>query len=168
MSDAHTHGAQNGANRTSGRMSTMSETTDEDRPDRDQRGRFLPGNPGRPQGSRHEALKALDAIGAESAAEIMRSVIAAARNGDMRAADILLRRLWPERKGRPVALDLPALVGAAGIADAVGAVASAVAAGEVSPEEGQAVAAILETQRRAIETADLEARIATLEARNTR
>ena len=53
------------------------------------------------------------------------------------------------------------------VAAALGAVAGAVAGGDLSPEEEQAVAAVLETQRRAIETAELEARIAALEA-NTR
>jgi hypothetical protein len=137
-----------------------------------QGGRWQPGqsgNPaGRPRGSRHEALKALDAIGAEGAAEVMQAVVAAAKDGDMRAADILLRRLWPERKGRPVNVELPALDDAGGIVAALGAVAGAVAGGEISPEEGQAVAAILETQRRAIETADLAARIAALEARTAK
>lgn len=149
-------------------MTHETETTDEQRPGRDGRGRFLPGNAGRPAGSRHEALKALDAIGADNAAGVMQAVVDAARHGDMRAADILLRRLWPERKGRPVALDLPSLSDAAGVVAAIGAVADAVAAGDVSPEEGQAVAGILETQRRAIETAELEARIAALEARSGR
>jgi Family of unknown function (DUF5681) len=124
------------------------------------------GNPaGRPKGSRHQALVALDAIGAEGAEAVLRSVVEAATGGDMRAADILLRRLWPERKGRHVAVELPPLDGARGVAAALGAVAEAVAAGEVTPEEGQAVAAVLETQRRAIETAELEARIAALETR---
>jgi len=148
-------------------MDDAPETTGQDRPGRDPgTGRFLPGNPGRPRGSRHEALKALDAIGADNAAAVMQAVVSAAKGGDMRAADILLRRLWPERKGRPVELDMPALTSAAGVTDALAAVVAAVAAGDLSPEEGQAVAAILEAQRRAIETADLEARIAALEARN--
>ncbi len=43
--------------------------------------------------------------------------------------------------------------------------AEAVAAGEITPDEGQAVAAVLETQRRAIETSQLEQRLAALEAR---
>jgi len=58
--------------------------------------------------------------------------------------------------------------GAGGIAAALGTVAAAVAGGDLSPEEGQAVAAVLETQRRAIETAELEARIAALETRTTK
>jgi hypothetical protein len=138
-----------------------------------QRGRPWPrgisGNPaGKPPGARHEALKALDAIGSEGAADVMQAVVTAAKGGDMRAADILLRRLWPERKGRPVALDMPAALDAAGVAAALASVTQAVAGGELSPEEGQAVAAILETQRRAIETAELEARIAALEERGSR
>ena len=61
------------------------------------------GNPkGRPRGSRHTALLALDAIGAEGAEDVLRSVVVAAKGGDTRAADLILRRLWPERRGRPV------------------------------------------------------------------
>src|SRR5215471_7311069 len=79
------------------------------------------GNPsGRPKGSRHQALIALDAIGAEGAEAIMRSVVQAAQNGDMRAAEILLRRLWQERKGRPVTLDLPPIQSAADLPVALG------------------------------------------------
>jgi hypothetical protein len=127
------------------------------------------GNPsGRPRGSRHTALRALDAIGAEAGADIMRSVVAAAKGGDMRAADLILRRLWPERKGRPVQMDLPPITAPSDIVAALGAVAEAVAAGELSPEEGAAVAAILEALRRAVETVDMEQRIAALEqARET-
>jgi hypothetical protein len=93
----------------------------------------------------------------------MRAVVAAAKNGDMRAADILLRRLWPERKGRPVQMDLPAITAPTDIVAALGAVADALSAGELSPEECAAVAGILEAQRRALETLDLEQRIAALE-----
>src|ERR1035437_3151830 len=72
------------------------------------------GNPaGKPPGARHAALVALDAIGAEGAEAVLRSVLQAAQGGDVRAADILLRRLWPERKGRPVVLDLPTMKSAA-------------------------------------------------------
>jgi hypothetical protein len=73
----------------------------------------------------------------------------AAKSGDMRAADILLRRLWPERKDRPVLLDLPAIKATSDIVAPLGAVSAAVAAGDLSPKEGTAIAAILEGQRRA-------------------
>ena len=147
-------------------MTKRPETTDEDRPARDGSGRFAQGNPGRPTGSRHAALQALDAIGADGAAEIMEAVVKAAKDGDMRAADILLRRLWPERKGRPVPVALPPITDAAGLVAALAAITAAVGDGELSPEEGQAVAGILETQRRAIETVELDHRITALEARS--
>ena len=47
---------------------------------------------------------------------------------------------------------------------ALGAVADAVAAGDITPDEGSAVANVLETKRRSIETADLERRIEVLES----
>jgi len=46
---------------------------------------------------------------------------------------------------------------------ATGAVVAAVATGAISPEEGHAVAGVIEFQRRAIETNDLAARIEALE-----
>jgi hypothetical protein len=140
----------------------MTETTGEEQGPRWEPGQS--GNPaGRPKGSRHAALLALDAIGAEAGTEIMAAVVNAAKGGDMRAADILLRRLWPERKGRPVLLDLPPITGAHDIVLALGAVTNAVAIGELTPDEGAAVAGVLEAQRRAVETIDLERRIAILE-----
>lgn len=48
---------------------------------------------------------------------------------------------------------------------ALAAVAQAVGACELSPEEAQAVAGVLEIQRKAIETAELERRIAALKQR---
>ena len=91
-------------------------------------GRFAPGNPGgpgRPRGARHAALAALDAIGAEAAEDVLRAVAGAARGGDLRAAELLLRRLWPERKGRPVEVALPEVASAADLVPALAAVASA-------------------------------------------
>jgi hypothetical protein len=43
-------------------------------------------------------------------------------------------------------------------------ITAAVAAGEISADEAQAISSVLETQRRAIETQELETRIAALEA----
>jgi hypothetical protein len=134
-----------------------------------QRGRFQPGqsgNPsGRPRGSRHAALVTLDAIGIEGAEKVMRKVQEMAEAGDMRAAELLLKRIWPERKGRPVEMELPALNTAADLPKALAVVAAEMAAGNVTPEEAGAVAAVVEAQRRALETEDLAARIAALEAR---
>lgn len=118
---------------------------------------------GRPVGTRHKALVALDAIGTENAGAILEAVVTAAKGGDMRAAEILLSRLWPVRKGRPVELAFPPLHHAADLVVALAAVAEAMARGEVSPDEAHLIAGVLEVQRRSIETADLEQRLVALE-----
>ena len=138
--------------------------------DRKQRGRpFQPGQSGNPagkrKGTRHAALLALDAIGEAAAADVLRRVVEDAKGGDLRAAEILLRRLWPERKGRPTPLELPALDTPADLVKATAAIVEAVAGGDVTPEEGAAVATIVETHRRVVETEELERRLAALEAR---
>ena len=136
---------------------------------RRQRGRPWPkgtsGNPKGPgTGSRNRASLLLDRMAEGEAEAVLQSVLTAAKAGDMGAAKVLLDRIWPARKGRPVRLDLPEMRTPADLAAALGAVAGAVARAELSPEEGAAVAAVLETQRRAIETEQLEQRIAALEA----
>ncbi len=129
-------------------------------------GRFALGNcggPGRPKGSRHRALAALDAIGEAGAAEVLQAVLQAAIGGDLRAASILLDRVWPTRKGRAVEVALPEVASAADLVPALAAVVAAMARGELTPEEARAVAGVLEAQRKAIETAELEARVAAVE-----
>ena len=134
-----------------------------------QRGRpFQPGhsgNPaGKPRGARNRVLLALDAIGEEHAPAILETVVEAAKGGDVRAAETILSRIWPARKGRAVpAIDLPDIATPADLVTALGIVAKAVGDGDLSPDEAQAVAAVLETQRRAVETLELERRIAALE-----
>jgi hypothetical protein len=129
-------------------------------------GRFAPGNPGgpgRPRGSRHRAQAALDAIGEDGAADVLRSVLEAARGGDLRAAAILLDRVWPARRGRTVELEVPPVTSAADLVPALAAVAGAMARGELTPEEARAMAGVLGIQCRAVEAAELEHRIALLE-----
>ncbi len=129
-------------------------------------GRFVaggPAGPGRPRGSRHRALAALDAIGEAGAEEVLRSVVRAAAGGDLRAAALLLDRVWPARRGRAVELELPPVASAADLVPALAAVAGAMARGELTPEEARAAAGVLECQLRAIEATELEARVALLE-----
>ena len=130
-------------------------------------GRFKPGesgNPkGRPAGSKNAAIAALDAIGEESAQDLIRSVVANALDGDMAAARILLDRVWPVRKGRPVSFVMPKVETAADTAKALGGVLEAVANGLLTIEEGQGMAAILESQRKALELTAIEERLTALE-----
>lgn len=125
-----------------------------------------PGGPGRPTGSRNRATLLLDKLAEEDGKDILAKTIEAAKGGDLRAADIVLSRVWPVRRGgRPITFELPPIETVADIVKAVGSVATAVAGGELTPEEGSAVASILEMKRRAIETTELENRISALEQR---
>lgn len=129
-------------------------------------GQFLPGNRrgrGRPAGSRNAASIALDEIAAGEGENVLRQVLEQALAGDLKAAEMLLARVWPMKRGRPVRLQLPAVDTADGVAAALGALVKAVAAGEVTPEEAAPVGALLETKRRAIETSELEERLRKLE-----
>lgn len=127
---------------------------------------FQPGNRhgrGRPAGSRNRATLLLDQLAAGEGENILKKVLEKAQEGDLKAAELLLARIWPPRRGRPVRLQLPAVDTADGVAAALGALVKAVAAGEVTPEEAAPVGALLETKRRAIETSELEERLRKLE-----
>lgn len=123
------------------------------------------GNPaGKKPGTRNRATLIAEQLMAGDVEAVTKSVLAAAMSGDMQAARLILDRVAPVRKGRPVEFELPAIDTASDVAAATGAIALAVAGGELTPEEGQAVAGILEVRRKAIETVDHESRLAALEA----
>ena len=123
------------------------------------------GNPrGRPAGQRHRFLAAMDLIGEGAAAAVLQTVIEAAQTGDLVACGLILSRCWPARKGRLVTLELPTIASAADLPRAIGALMSAVAGGILTPDEALPVSTLLDGYRRAIETCELEARIAALEA----
>ena len=93
----------------------------------------------------------------------MRAVLAAAQNGDIAAATLILKRCWPETRGRPVRLSLPPIRTAADAVAAAAVIVGEVSKGTISPEEGQSLASIIEVQRRTIEMTELAARLEALE-----
>jgi hypothetical protein len=131
------------------------------------RGRpFEPGNsggPGRPAGSRNKATLVLDALADGEAEAVLKTTIEKAKEGDLRAAEVILSRVWPQRKGRPVRFDLPSIGSADGVLKALRSVLEATAAGELTPDEATLVGSLLEAKRKAIETVDIEARLTKLE-----
>ncbi|MBB5374327.1 DUF5681 domain-containing protein [Acidocella aromatica] len=132
--------------------------------------RFKPGqsgNPaGKPKGTRNAALMALEQIGQADAEGILRAVITAAKTGDMQAAKIIMDRLWPVRRGVPVMIDLPKIKTASDVIEATAQIIEATARGEITTDEAAALAGLVEGQRKAIETHELEQRIAALEERS--
>jgi hypothetical protein len=83
----------------------------------------------------------LDKLAEGEAEGVLRQVMDAARGGDMRAAEIVLARIWPVKKGRLVSLKLPPIKTAQDIVEAVGVVADAVGAGEIHRPAGTGVRA---------------------------
>jgi hypothetical protein len=122
-----------------------------------------PGGPGRPRNAVSRAAITLDEIGADAAETILRTIVDKALAGDMRAAEMILSRAWPMRRGRPVEIAAPAVNDLADVVSATGAVATAVMQGEITPDEGRAFSAVLETQRHAIETVDMDAKMQIME-----
>jgi hypothetical protein len=94
---------------------------------------------------------------------VVRAVVEKARSGDMTAAKIIIDRLVPLRKGRPIQLALPAIKTAGDLLSAQSALIQALAEGEVTAEEAAAVSFVVEAHRRAIETTELEERLQRLE-----
>ena len=77
---------------------------------RDPNGRFAVGNsggPGRPRGAVGAAAAALDRAAVDAQAELMRVVLDQARAGNLEATRMLWSRIWPVRRGRPVAFEVP-------------------------------------------------------------
>lgn len=131
---------------------------------RDGKGRFARGNPGRPRGARHRITRAVEAILDGEADALTRRAVELAMDGDTVALRLCLERIAPPRKDAPVTFDLPAVASAEDASTAMSALLAAVAAGDITPTEATAVAGLVETWRRTKETADIEARIAALEA----
>jgi hypothetical protein len=160
-------GADGRANFEVGQIQMESRMTEPENAGRDQAGRFVPGasgNPrGKPQGTRNRAIAALETLMGNSAEDVALAVIKAAEAGDTAAARLVLERVMPARKDSPIAIELPAVDGAAGLVEAGQAILAAVAAGEITPNEADALMSLIERQRRIVETADLEARLAALE-----
>lgn len=133
-----------------------------------QRGKpFAPGKSGNPKGKargcRARATILGEKILQDDAEAIVQAVVNAAKNGDMQAARLCVERLIPPRRSRPVVFPLPALSTADDIGAAFSAVIAAMARGELTPDEASAVGAVIELRRKAIETSELEKRIAALE-----
>lgn len=118
------------------------------------------GNPaGRPKGSKNRAtLLALAAMEGELE-HIVRAIIDAAKAGDMAAARLIVDKLIPQAKDRPVSINLPAIADVAGCAAAQASIAQAVAVGDLLPAEGQVLSALVENQRRALETTSIAAKL---------
>jgi hypothetical protein len=119
---------------------------------------------GRPKGSRNKATIALQEMLDGHGEAITRKCALLALQGDPTALRLCMERLIPPRKEHPVMFKLPLVTTAAEAAAAVDAILQGVARGQLTPVEGQTIAAILEGRRKTMQTEEHEARIRALES----
>ena len=129
--------------------------------------RFKPGVSGNPKGkapgTRNHATRAVLELLEDGVLAVTKTVLDAARNGDLTAAKMVLERIVPAMRERPINIALPDTRTAEGCVEAQGSILQAVGMGELLPGEGATLAGIVENRRRSIETVELEARIQALE-----
>jgi len=128
---------------------------------------FQPGQSGNPAGkkpgTKNRTTLAMEALLDGEAEGLTRKAIELAMQGDTTALRLCLERLCPPRKSRTVSIPLPPIETASDVLTAFSGVLAAVSKGDITVDEAQALAGILETKRKAIETVDIEARITKLE-----
>ena len=104
------------------------------------------GNPsGKPRGTRNRTTVLAEKLMQDDAGDVVQAVLAAAKGGDMTAARLILERISPVRKGRPVYLELPSVKTAADVSAAIATLTMAMAAGDVTPDEAATVSALRRT-----------------------
>ena len=131
---------------------------------RDAKGRFKSGNPGRQRGSRNRATLAAETLLTGEAEKLARKAVELALSGDTMALKLCMDRICPTPRGRRIAIDMPRLEKAEDAPGALAAIVGAVGAGRISSAEGQQLAALVDHWRSVLRTEDLERRIEALEA----
>jgi hypothetical protein len=124
------------------------------------------GNPkGRPEGSRTNIAMRVDELLEAEFEAVTIALLDKAKEGDATALRMVMDRIAPSRKSRPIQIELPSIRTLGGVTDASEAILAAVANGTITPDEGQALSVIVEGRRKVIETDDLAKRISDLEER---
>ena len=124
------------------------------------------GNPrGMKRGTKHRKTLLLAAMSQDDREVIVGKIIRQARNGCRTSQRMIQDRIEPFRKGAPVRFALPPLVTVADVVAAQNAITAAMSAGTLTPSEALEVAGVVELQRRAIETQEIETRLHALEGK---
>ena len=133
------------------------------------RGRpFTAGNPGRPRGAKNKTTIMLEQLSEGQAEQLINKTVELAMAGNVRCLGMLLDRIWPARKGAPIALDFPPIKSPQDVLAAVAALLTAVGDGRLSPEEAWALSHVAQQSMKAIEQQDVLKRLEDLEKEKER
>ena len=135
---------------------------------RDRYGQWAPGSSGNPRGylgtAKNRALAMLDGLFELHAQNLGDVLIEKALNGNMLAMKLILDRVSPVRKVRPINLDWPAINTLGDVDAAMTQLLAATIRGDVDADQARMLSDLLEAKKRTLEAADLERRITLLEA----
>ena len=130
--------------------------------------KFVPGRSGNPsgkaKGTRNRTTLAIEALLEGEAEALTRKAIEMAKEGDGPALRMCLDRLAPPRKDSPVCFDLLPIKSVADTVEASSALLSAVAGGDVTPDEASRIMSLLTSHKVLVETGEFERRLEALEA----
>jgi hypothetical protein len=126
----------------------------------------ISGNPaGRRPGTKTRKQALVESLFEGEVAEIAKKALELARAGNTECIRIVLDRVAPVRRGRPVHFKLPQVSDAADVVECFNGILRSCANGTLTIEEAQALASVVEAGSRAILVRELEDRIARLETR---
>jgi hypothetical protein len=126
------------------------------------------GNPaGRPKGARNKATLAIEELLDGEAEALTRKLIEKALGGELAALRICLDRVSPPRRDRLVTIELPKIESASDALKASSAILAACAAGQLSLREAVEFQNLVSSHVRMLESNELAARLAALEAEGT-
>jgi hypothetical protein len=123
------------------------------------------GNPkGKPKGARHRASLMAEMLFENGIEIVCEQVLSQAQEGNLHAAKIILDRLLPPRKDRPINFKLPCVKNAADALEASRLICHAVGNGEITPLEGESLSRIVEIQAKNIDLFDFGSRLEAIES----
>ena len=134
---------------------------------RDSKGRFGPGNAGKPRGSRHRTTQAVEALLDGEAEVLTRKAVELALQGDTTALRLCLERIAPPRREAPVTVEIPEIQTAGDLPKAIAVLLQAAGRGDLTPGEAGRLAALVGEAGKAIEAHDIELRLRRLEEQQT-
>jgi hypothetical protein len=130
---------------------------------------FTPGVSGNPQGRRPgvRTRKAaiLEALFEGEIQAVGNKCLDLAKDGDIEAIKVILARICPVRRGRPLHFKLPPINGAGDVVTAFNAVLRAASSGILTVEEAQSLSSVIESGARVIQLNEFAQRLEALEAR---
>jgi hypothetical protein len=128
------------------------------------RGRpFEAGNPGRPPGARNKTTLMVEQLAEGQAEALIQKALELALEGDPTCLRMMLDRVSPLRKGRPIDVDMPPVKSSQDLFAAIAAIWTAIGEGRLTPDEAAALCIVVERSLKAVELYDIETRVTALE-----